>query len=105
MDAAVKLVGVSANQTIRYVYVRSGEAWTLEGLPEGTYWLRYTQGREWDMAALRFRRNAVYREFERPLTFDEARADRGVQYATYEVTLHAVVSGNAPTRAVREVAF
>lgn len=104
-DAAVKLIPMHSNQAVRFVYVHANDRWTIEGVPEGTFRLRFTQGRDWDAISKVFRRNVSYREFDRPLDYVEIITVGGVRYQTHEVTLQHVPSGNAPTRSVQASEF
>src|SRR5262249_34210621 len=99
--AAVKLTPMDSNQAVRFVYVHANERWTIEGVQQGTYRLRFTQGSDWNYSAKVFRRNASYQQFDRPVEYVERPTATGIQYDVREVTLHRVPSGNAATRSLR----
>lgn len=104
-DAAVKLDDTKTKLSARFVYVRGGDEFTVKGIGSGVYFLRYTQGSDWDPGNHTFRKSPTYSEFEQTLDFNERRTDTGVAYHDYTVTLQKVLHGNARTRRITKEQF
>ncbi len=104
LDAVAKLVDDNGT-TRRFVYIAADGETTLEGIGPCTCVLRFGLGVDWDSDSQRFLRDRSYSEFVDPLKFEEVETPTGVEYATYEVTLHPVIGGNAQTNSIDEDAF
>ncbi len=65
----------------------------------GTYRLRFQLGTAWRRAR-GFCRLVGTSEFDRPLAFDVTESEEGVEYSTFEVTLHPVPLGTATTHTI-----
>jgi hypothetical protein len=100
-DAVVKVVeATNIGRTLRCVYIRGNSSVLLESIPEGDYRVMFTLGTDWDKEEMKFRRGARYEEFAESLSYRETREAKGIQYASYELTLHPVLEGNARTRSI-----
>jgi hypothetical protein len=80
-------------------YIRAGESFTMTGILDGTYYLYFGTGSEWDGA--QFTKNAGYSRFEDALAFKTSLT----KHTTWWVTLHGVVGGTAPTEKVEAADF
>ena len=98
-DAVAKLI--RDGTSILTVYIKANSTYTMKDISDGTYWLAFTQGLDWDAEAKTFRRGVGYSAFEE--TFDFETTD--TQYSIYEVTLNPVVGGTAKTSDVNEAQF
>jgi hypothetical protein len=56
-DAAIRLVDGSTNLTVRFIYVRARDMYTIQGIEPGTYSLRYASGLDWFPTCGEFTRN------------------------------------------------
>jgi hypothetical protein len=99
LDAVAKLVDIAgARFARRVVYVRSGCKIAMDDLGPGRCTLLFALGHRWDPSLGRFLDHESYARFEDVLTFREISTEAGIQYATFEVTLHPVPHGQAQTR-------
>ena len=96
-DADLRLYNVSAEQTIRCLFVKAHDSFGMTGIPEGTYELKYTTGLDWQENAETFRWLPSYGRFERQFVYSEERVGNEIQYHEISVTLQPVVGGNVRT--------
>jgi hypothetical protein len=80
-------------------YIRAQESYTMRGLHDGTYYLYFTKGSNWN--GNKFTADASYRRFDDPLPFTTT----STTYSIWRVTLHGVAGGTASARNVDEDAF
>ncbi len=83
------------------IYIRSDDSYRLVSVPDGTYFLFFSTGEEWDSNAGRFANNARYQRFTDEFDFNTT--SRG--YSIWEVTLHGVIGGDAGSISVDEDEF
>jgi hypothetical protein len=84
------------------VYIRSRDSFAITGIPDGTYDLYFTLGREWNSSSGNFTLDNSFFEFEGTLPF-ETTVEGDYQYIpAYSVTLYTVINGNAGTNVVNE---
>lgn len=106
LDAVVRLVRLSSDQTTRWFYVRAKQSVPIAGIPAGEYRLLYTSGADWDDSATQFRLSANYDEFERMLSYHETPEESGKTiYKSFSVTLQPVLYGNVRTRKISRDEF
>lgn len=86
-------------QSIVAAYIRAQDNFTLKGIRDGTYYLYFTSGFEWN--GEEFTKSPSYQRFEEASTFTTT----ATTYTTWSVTLHAVVGGNASAEPVNEAVF
>jgi TPR repeat protein len=98
-DAYVKVL--RSDKLVVSFYVRAGEKFTFDRIPDGTYQVLYCIGYGWDLARLDFERGRHARSYDSPLTFATRRQTEGDQIVVttdvLTLTLHQVIGGNAKT--------
>ena len=99
-DAVLALTDMKSVTVVSF-YVQGNNTATISGLRDGTYYIYFMTGEDWDNAAGKFTRNVRRSRFEDTLDY----ATTATQYTTWRVTLHTVTGGNAPTESVSEGAF
>ncbi len=106
-DAAVKLMADAGGGLVtrRLFFVRAMSRVTIDGIPEGSYRLRYQTGNQWSTPLLRFTDSAETLEVERPLVFEERRTGDGITTSHLSLTLHKVRDGNTRTKKVADTGF
>ena len=108
-DAAVRLVDSLTGRTIRFVYVRAGNAYKVSGIEPGSYRLDFMTGSDWVSACRGFIRDPSYSEFEGNLVFKFSSTENENEVTTWtthgEVTLNPVVGGNAKIRQIDRKRF
>ncbi|OGJ55214.1 hypothetical protein A2880_02795 [Candidatus Peribacteria bacterium RIFCSPHIGHO2_01_FULL_49_38] len=93
-DAVAKLI--RDGTSVLTIYIKANSTYTMKDVSDGTYWLAFAQGIDWDADTKTFSRNVGYSSFEE--TFDFVTTDS--QYTIFEVTLNPVVGGTAETETV-----
>jgi len=103
-DAVAVFVDVSTDVARRAIFIRAGESGSITSVPIGNYRLRFQLGSDW-LSERRFCQVSGTSEFDETFDFQEIKSDRGTNYSTYEVTLHAVLLGTAKTHQVSNSVF
>jgi hypothetical protein len=99
-DAVVIARSLVSGRDLRRVYVRSGDTFTIKGIPSGNVDLLFMTGTGWISSMHRFCTPRSHTKFSDPLAFTERETTGGVHYSQWTVTLHPVVDGDARTEAV-----
>jgi hypothetical protein len=98
-DAVVRLVDTVSGKTSRFVYVRAGQSFTMEGMEGGTYLVRVQFGSDWIPACRAFTRDSKYVEYSGPLVFMDDR----IRF--YDVTLSPILGRKYGTREIDRARF
>jgi hypothetical protein len=91
LDAVAKLI--RNGTSVLTIYIKANNNYTIKNISDGTYWLAFAQGTDWNSTTQKFNRNPQYSVFDE--TFNYITTD--TQYWTFEVTLNPVVGGTAET--------
>ena len=96
-DAAILLVELNTEKTIRNFYVTAGSSFTEPRIAPGVYAIYFVTGSDWNPELTAFNFNANYSHFGRNVEFSEKpdQASGKIEYSTYKITLQPVVGGNA----------
>lgn len=98
-DAVAKLIRDGAS--VLTVYIKANDTYTMTGINDGTYWLAFAQGTDWNNTTLKFNRNAVTSAFDDTFVFETT----DTKYAGWEVTLNPVAGGTAQSSDVDPAQF
>jgi len=94
------------NTPLTSVYINSEDSYTITSIPDGTYILYYSIGKDWNSELMKFSIIDEYGRFEDPLEFEITTSMWGAeQYTTYSATLHSVYGGTAETEEMSEENF
>lgn len=104
MNSVAVLTGIHGIRMLA-VYVAAHSEFTVTGIPDGTYYLYFTLGEDWDSNSARFTRRVSFLQFEEPFDFVTTETETEVRWKTWEVTLHPVIGGTADTEEVAEEEF
>jgi hypothetical protein len=108
-DTYIKLVEPVSQTLLASFYVKSHSPFTLDHISDGSYQVLFASGEDWDSLANSFTRSKTFARFDRSLDFTSTqRTDEThyyTEYATFELTLHPVVGGNAKTSGLSEEEF
>lgn len=104
-DAYIKLVDPRADLSVASFYVKSYSTFSLEGVPDGSYYVIFTSGEDWDSNTRSFTMNKSFTEFDGTLDFTTIEYPDEIRYSIHEITLHQVADGNATTSEVNEQEF
>jgi len=88
-DAVAKLIRDGAS--VFTVYIKANSTYTMKNISDGTYWLAFAQGTDWNATTQKFNRNAHASAFDETFDFETT----STQSAGWEVTLNAVAGGTA----------
>ena len=88
-DAVAKLI--RDGTSVLTVYIKANSTYSMLNISDGTYWLAFAQGTDWDATAQKFNRNAHVSAFDETLELETTEKGR----AGWEVTLNAVAGGTA----------
>ena len=93
-DAVVLLVNAYSNKKIRNEYIRKGETFTMTGVPNGTYYLRWISGNFWHPD---IKIGNLTGGFQKDLSFSETLSEKDWMtsdgLAQWTVTLYTVAGG------------
>ncbi len=88
-DAVAKLIRDGAS--VLTVYIKANSTYTMKNISDGTYWLAFAQGTDWNVTTQKFNRNAHASAFDETFEFETT----ATQSAGWEVTLNPVAGGTA----------
>ena len=83
----------SDNKPIIGCYIHSNETTKILQIPDGTYFVYFSIGNQWDIVEYRFIVDAVYQKFDDILKFTSFRSTS----SSWRITLHPVEGGKAAT--------
>lgn len=93
-------------ETVRSaVYIRGKDHFNLTGIEDGSYYLYFRQGLDWNATSQRFDLNATSSRMRDPLLFQTTRTLDRVQYTWIQITLEERRNGNVEKVAVEEEDF
>jgi hypothetical protein len=98
-DAVAKLIRDGAS--VLTVYIKANSTHTMKNISDGTYWLAFAQGTDWNATTQKFNRNAQASAFDETFEFETT----ATQSAGWEVTLNAVAGGTAQSSDVDPAQF
>lgn len=98
-DAVAKLI--TGGTSVYTVYVKANSNYTIENISDGTYWLAFSGGINWDSSTKKFTQNISFSSFKDTFDFETT----ATQYTTYSITLNPVAGGTAQTDTVNSDQF
>jgi hypothetical protein len=118
VDGVVVLTRTSARKVpVIACYVRARQSFTIEGIPDGSYWMYYALGRDWNSYTDGFLTSTERGYFRSPAKFTTStwttswtdsmyRYTQGhVRYSGWRITLNPVAGGTARTTSVGQNDF
>jgi hypothetical protein len=108
LDAAVRLVSASVPRKLFWItYVRAHGEKTVNGIPVGSYLLRFALGRDWNTDSRHFLQYPWFYEAGKQLDFTETASteERRGEYIELHVTLNEIIGGNLPRVGITEAVF
>lgn len=97
-DVAIKVMSLTDNRCVRYVFINSGSAYSIRNLPEDRYYLKIAYGKDWisktenNLCLGKFMHQALYKKSDQVLDFNKQSTLDGYQVPSFELSLD-VVSG------------
>ncbi len=108
-DAHIKIVDPHSLKLVAALYVKSNSTFTLKQIPDGVYQVIFVSGEDWDSKTQSFTRNRSFKRFDNSFNFVTTKETKGrsiyTHYTIFEITLHPVSHGHAPTSGINEQEF
>jgi hypothetical protein len=95
-DVAIKVMDISSEKCIRYVFINSGTTYRVRNIPEGYYYLKIAYGKDWyskiekGNCIGKFLRAAIYEKGEDLLDFNLERTSDGYNIPSYQLKLDVI---------------
>lgn len=105
LDAIAKLVDSETNKTVRKIYIQAYSDTEIGTIGIGDYILKFALGTGYDKDSERFLYSQSFSKFDEPFEFREYETYEGVRWRNFEVSLNAVVGGNAQTSRISAADF
>jgi hypothetical protein len=105
IDSVAVLSGIHGLRTLAVYVGAHSKFTTVTCIADGTYYLYFTLGEDWDSNSARFTRRVRFFRFEDTFVFETKPIQGGEEYTRWNVTLHPVEGGTAETPPVPEGEF
>lgn len=116
LDAIVCLTNSLTGRTIRNEYLKAGDSFTMQNVPNGTYYLKTFGGKNWNPDSLLFDgklrgwfdTDAYFMTSDEPsdmIRMDQYDDGDKINYSTYTITLYPVTGGNMESRKINPEDF
>lgn len=108
-DAVAKLINTRGLVSVITVYIQSKSTYTVTGIEDGNYSLKFHLGKDWDTLENRLKVEPTYAKFRENFSYTTSVTEEydgtRTRYAEYQVTLNPVVGGTAKTNGISETEF
>lgn len=114
-SVAVKLINITSNKCIRYVFVNKNSTFSIRNIPEGKYFLKIAYGDDWSvqkgksLCTGRFARNQFFEKGSDVLDYNLIYSDNGYTVPSFSLKLDLVIMGEHgnkfATNRIKENAF
>jgi len=108
-DAIVKIEDYFSEETYRLVFIRKGYNFTITGIRDGSFMIKFALGSDYSPSQRMFLKSASFTKFDTPRRFDTTVRYEGNRVITssskLSVTLAPVVGGNAQTSKISAKEF
>jgi hypothetical protein len=95
-DVAIKVMSLTTNTCVRYVFVNSNNTYSIQNLPEDLYYLKIAYGKSWisknqgGRCLGRFMHDALYKKGDEQLDFNRKLTAEGYSVPSFELSLDVV---------------
>lgn len=97
-DVVIKLMQIQQNgdKCIRIVYVRSGDTYDIENIPEARYYLKIAYGKDWRQKNIdgvcygKFMKSAIYEKGTDILNYYTKNTGSGISIPSFELSLDVI---------------
>jgi len=92
----IKMMSISSNRCVRYVFINSGSTYAIKNLPEDQYYLKIAYGKKWISKAEdgkclgKFMSNALYEKGEDILDFNRQAVADGYNIPSFSLELDVI---------------
>ena len=95
-DVSIKVMNLSTDKCVRYVFINSGSTYTIRNIPEGSYYLKIAYGKNWlsivecGRCVGKFIRDPMYEKGEDIMDFNIQYTADGYSIPSFKLELDVV---------------
>lgn len=95
---AVKLINISNDKCIRYVFINKNSTYLIRNIPEGRYYLKIAYGDDWSImegqanCTGKFTKNTLFEKGQDVLDYNLIYSGKGYQIPSFSLKLNLVIS-------------
>ncbi len=95
-DVSIKVMNLSTDKCVRYVFINSGSTYTIRNIPEGSYYLKIAYGKNWlskvesGRCVGKFIRDPMYEKGEDIMDFNIQYTADGYSIPSFKLQLDVV---------------
>jgi len=99
-SVAVKLINISNEKCIRYVFINKNSTYSIRNIPEGRYYLKIAYGEDWSImdgqsyCTGRFAKNTLFEKGEDILDYNLVYSGNGYQVPSFSLKLDVIITEN-----------
>ena len=97
-SVAVKLINISNEKCIRYVFINKNSTYSIRNIPEGRYYLKIAYGDDWSImdgqsyCTGRFTKNTLFEKGEDILDYNLVYSGNGYQVPSFSLKLDVIIT-------------
>ena len=97
-SVAVKLINISNDKCIRYVFINKNSTYSIRNIPEGRYYLKIAYGEDWSImdgqsyCTGRFTKNTLFEKGEDILDYNLVYSGNGYQVPSFSLKLDVIIT-------------
>jgi tetratricopeptide (TPR) repeat protein len=97
-SVAVKLINISSEKCIRYVFINKNSIYSIRNIPEGRYYLKIAYGDDWSImdgqsyCTGRFTKNTLFEKGEDILDYNLVYSGNGYQVPSFSLKLDVIIT-------------
>ena len=97
-SVAVKLINISNDKCIRYVFINKNSTYSIRNIPEGRYYLKIAYGDDWSImdgqsyCTGRFTKNTLFEKGEDILDYNLVYSGNGYQVPSFSLKLDVIIT-------------
>jgi tetratricopeptide (TPR) repeat protein len=97
-SVAVKLINISNNKCIRYVFINKNTNYSIRNIPEGRYYLKIAYGEDWSIMSGqpyctgRFTKNTLFEKGEDILNYNLVYSGNGYKVPSFSLKLDVIIT-------------
>jgi tetratricopeptide (TPR) repeat protein len=97
-SVAVKLINISNDKCIRYVFINKNSTYSIRNIPEGNYYIKIAYGDDWTImdgqlnCTGRFTKNTLFEKGEDILDYNLVHSNNGYQVPSFSLKLDVIIT-------------
>lgn len=99
-NVAVKMIDISTERCVRYVFINKNTTYTIRNIPEGKYYLKIAYGEDWSKmegqpnCTGRFSRNPLFEKGEEILDYNIIHTKNGYDVPSFSLKLDVIMAAD-----------